>query len=172
MGSRERASYGTPHVGLGAHRQQDGPTTDLPYQSNVCARIRPTLPTTNRDGVSFHSDCIPLPPTSWQVSAGRVRQARWCGPELPGVFRADSVPQIGPIATVSASTAIAYPYPRRPGRSALAESGKHGGVDPNFPAYSGRTRCHPIRLYAFTQVTGLGPQALKFEKSAAFRYPY
>jgi hypothetical protein len=91
MGSRERASYGTPHVGLGAHRQQDGPTTDLPYQSNVCARIRPTLPTTNRDGVSFHSDCIPLPPTSWQVSAGRVRQARWCGPELPGVFRADSV---------------------------------------------------------------------------------
>ena len=31
-------------------------------------------------------------------------------------------------------------------RSVLAESGQHGGVDPNFPAYSGRTQRHPIRF--------------------------
>ena len=37
---------------------------------------------TNREGVSFHSDYIPPPPTSSQVSARRVRQARWRGPEL------------------------------------------------------------------------------------------
>ena len=47
---------------------------------------------TNRDGVSFHSDYIPPPPTSPQVSARRVRPARWRGPELPGVFRADPAP--------------------------------------------------------------------------------
>src|SRR5664280_1787967 len=58
----------------------------------VSARKRPTLPTTNRDGVTFHSDYIPPPPTSPQVSAARVRPARWRGPELPGVFRADSAP--------------------------------------------------------------------------------
>ena len=53
-----------------------------------------TLPTTNRDSVTFHSDYIPPPPTSPQVSARRVRPARWRGPELPGVFRADSAPPI------------------------------------------------------------------------------
>jgi hypothetical protein len=58
----------------------------------VCARKRPTLPMTNREGVSFHNDYIPLPPTSPQVSARRVRPARWRGPELPGVFRADPAP--------------------------------------------------------------------------------
>jgi hypothetical protein len=76
----------------GAPRQKDGPTTDLPYQSNVIARIRPTLPMTNRDSVSFHSDYIPPPPTHPQVSVRRVRQARWHGPELPGVFPADPAP--------------------------------------------------------------------------------
>src|ERR1035437_10855527 len=58
----------------------------------VSARKAPTLPTTNRDGVSFHSDYMPPPPTSPKVSARRVRPARWRGPELPGVFRADSAP--------------------------------------------------------------------------------
>ena len=58
----------------------------------VSARKGPTPPTTNRDSVTFHSDCIPPPPTSPQVSARRVRPARWRGPELPGVFRADSAP--------------------------------------------------------------------------------
>jgi hypothetical protein len=58
----------------------------------VSARKEPTPPTTNRDSVTFHSDCIPPPPTSPQVSARRVRPARWRGPKLPGVFRADSAP--------------------------------------------------------------------------------
>ena len=58
----------------------------------VSARKGPTPPMTNRDGVGFHSDCIPLPPTCSQVSAASVRPARWCGPELPGVFRADPAP--------------------------------------------------------------------------------
>jgi hypothetical protein len=75
-----------------ALRRLDGPTTNLRYQSKVSARKRPTLTMTNREGVSFHSDCIPLPPTSPQASARRVRQARWRGPELPGVFRADPAP--------------------------------------------------------------------------------
>jgi hypothetical protein len=58
----------------------------------VSARKGPTPPTTNRDSVTFHSDYIPPPPTSPQASARRVRPARWRGPELPGVFRADSAP--------------------------------------------------------------------------------
>ena len=58
----------------------------------VSARTGPTQPTTNRDSVTFHSDYVPPPPTSPQVSARRVRPARWRGPELPGVFRADSAP--------------------------------------------------------------------------------
>jgi len=53
---------------------------------------RPTLPTTNREGGSFHSDYIPPPPTSPQVSARKVRRARCHGPKLPGVFPADSAP--------------------------------------------------------------------------------
>jgi len=73
---------------------------------------------------------------------------------------------------VSVSTAIAYPYPRRARRSALPVSGQHGGVDPNFPAYSGRTQRHPIRFYAFMQVTGLRPKVLEIAKTAPFRYPY
>jgi hypothetical protein len=62
----------------------------------VCARKRPTLPMTNREGVSFHN--------------------------------------------------VYIPYPQRPRRSALGESGQHGGVDPNFRAYSWRTQRHPIRF--------------------------
>jgi hypothetical protein len=89
---RARAPYGTPHVSLlGASSigwPNDGPA--LTIESS--AGKRPTLPMTNRDGVSFHSDYIPPPPTSPQVSARRVRPARWRGPELPGVFRADSAP--------------------------------------------------------------------------------
>ena len=49
-------------------------------------------------------------------------------------------------AQVSASTTITYPYPQRPRRSALGESGQHGGVDPNFQAYSGRTQRRPMRF--------------------------
>jgi hypothetical protein len=64
------------------------------------------------------------------------------------------------------------PTPRRPRRSALRESGKHGGVDVNFPAYSGRTQRHPIRFYAFAQVTGLRPKALGIAKTAPFQYPH
>src|ERR1017187_1831585 len=58
----------------------------------VSAREGPTLPTTNRDGVSFHNDYIPPPPTSPQVSARKVRPARWREPELPGVFPANPAP--------------------------------------------------------------------------------
>src|ERR1035437_9262179 len=47
---------------------------------------------TNRDGVSFHSDYIPPPPTSSQFSARRVRPARWRGRELTGAFPADVDP--------------------------------------------------------------------------------
>jgi hypothetical protein len=49
----------------------------------------PALPTTNREGVDFHSDYIPLPLTCPQVSARRVQPARWREPELPHVFRTD-----------------------------------------------------------------------------------
>ena len=64
---RARAPYGTPHVSLlGASSigwPNDGPA--LTIESS--AGKRPTLPMTNRDGVSFHSDYIPPPPTSPQV---------------------------------------------------------------------------------------------------------
>jgi hypothetical protein len=117
------ASYGTPQVSLpGASCRLDGPTTNSRCQSRSLRSKRTDTPTTNHDGVDFHSDCIPLP--------------------------------------------------RRPRRSALRESGKHGGVDPNFPAYSGRTQRHPIRFYAFTQVTGLRPKARGIAKTAPFRYPH
>src|SRR5664279_1030398 len=56
-----RAPYGTPHVSLlGATSigwPNDGPA--LTIESS--AGRRPTLPMTNRDGVSFHSDYIPHP---------------------------------------------------------------------------------------------------------------
>src|ERR1035437_543851 len=64
----------------------------------VSARTGPTQPTTNRDSVTFHSDYVPPPPTSPQVSARRVRPARWHGPELPGVFPADPAPRLSRVS--------------------------------------------------------------------------
>jgi hypothetical protein len=50
------------------------------------------------------------------------------------------------------------PPPQRPRRSALAESGQHGGVDPNFPAYSRRTQRHPIRTTRFRSSQACDPK--------------
>jgi hypothetical protein len=63
------------------------------------------------------------------------------------------------------------PPPRRTRWSALGESGQHGGVDPNFPAYSRRTPTPPDPVYAFTQVTDLRPQALRIAKRRRFATP-
>jgi hypothetical protein len=72
---------------------------------------------------------------------------------------------------VSASTAITYPHPQRPRRSALAESGQHGGVDPNFRAYSGRTQRHPIRFTRFRRSQACDPKSLGPPKRRRFDTP-
>src|SRR5664280_1109188 len=90
----------------------------------VSARKGPTLPTTNRDSVTFHSDYIPPPPTSPQVIT-----------------------------------------------SGLAESGQHGGVDPNFPAYSGRTQRHPIRTTRFRSSQACDPKLWGSPKRHRFDTP-
>jgi hypothetical protein len=76
-----------------------------------------------------------------------------------------------PIATVSPSTAITYPHPQRPRRSALAESGQHGGVDPYFPAYSGRTQRHPIRTTRFRSSQACDPKLWGSPKQHRFDTP-
>jgi hypothetical protein len=76
-----------------------------------------------------------------------------------------------PIATVSPSTAIRYPHPQRPRRSTLAESGQHGGVDPNFPAYSGRTQRHPIRTTRFRSSQACDPKLWGSPKRHRFDTP-
>src|SRR5664280_300716 len=90
----------------------------------VSARKGPTLPTTNRDSVTFHSDYIPPPPTSPQVIT-----------------------------------------------SGLAESGQHGGVDPNFPAYPGRTQRHPIRTTRFRSSQACDPKLWGSPKRHRFDTP-
>jgi len=104
-----------------ALRRLDGSTTNCAISREVSARKGPTLPTTNRDGVSFHSDYIPLP--------------------------------------------------RRLRRSALAESGQHGGVDPNFPAYSGRTQRHPIRFMRLRRSQACDPKDWRSPKRCRFDTP-
>ena len=76
-----------------------------------------------------------------------------------------------PITMVSTSTAITYPHPQRPRRSALAESGQHGGVDPNFPAYSGRTQRHPIRTTRFRSSQACDPKLWGSPKRHRFDTP-
>jgi hypothetical protein len=76
-----------------------------------------------------------------------------------------------PIAKVSASTAITYPHPQRPRRSALGESGQHGGMDPNFLTYSARTSTRPSPPDAFAQVTGLRPKVPRTAKRHRFDTP-
>jgi hypothetical protein len=58
------------------------------------------------------------------------------------------------------------PYPRRPRRSALRESGKHGGVDPNFPAHSRRTQRHPIRTTRLRRSQACDPKSENRRNSA------
>jgi hypothetical protein len=77
-----------------AHRRLDGPTTNLRCQSRglrskrTDAARRPIAMVSASTAIAFS-----LPPTSPQViSARRVRPARWRGPELPGVLRADPAP--------------------------------------------------------------------------------
>jgi hypothetical protein len=72
---------------------------------------------------------------------------------------------------VSASTAITYPYPRRPRRSALAESGEHGGVDASFRAYSGRTQRHPIRFRRLRRSQACDPKLWGPPKRCRFDTP-
>ena len=75
-----------------ALRRLDGPTTNLRYQSRG-------LRSKGTDTADDQSRWCQLPqrlhtptPTSSQFSTARVRPARWHGPELPGVFRADPAP--------------------------------------------------------------------------------
>ena len=105
-----------------ALRRLDGPTTNLRYQSRGL-RWKPT------DTADDQSRWCRLPqrlhtptPRSPQVSAGRVRPARWRGSELPGVFPAVPAPPdqvhafpqvtgLGPKALRTAKTApFRYPY--------------------------------------------------------------
>jgi hypothetical protein len=63
------------------------------------------------------------------------------------------------------------PHPQRPRRSALAESGQHGGVDPNFRAYSGRTQRHPIRTTRFRSSQACDPKLWGSPKRHRFDTP-
>src|ERR1019366_446690 len=61
--------------------------------------------------------------------------------------------------------------PPSPRRSALAESGQHGGADPNFPAYSGRTQRHPIRTTRFRSSQACDPKLWGSPKRHRFDTP-
>jgi hypothetical protein len=94
-----RTGFPLPRVLRHTASQPAGRFVDWMVQRQTCAISQevpapkgPTRPMTNCDSVTFHSDYIPPPPTSPQVSARRVRPARWRLPELPGVFPADSAP--------------------------------------------------------------------------------
>src|ERR1035438_8981004 len=58
----------------------------------VSARKGATLPDDQSRWCQLPQRLHTPTPTSSQFSARRVRPARWLGPELPGVFRADSAP--------------------------------------------------------------------------------
>jgi hypothetical protein len=73
-----------------ALRRLDGPTTNLRYQSRGLRSKR--TDTADDQSRQCHLPQRLHTPKSPQVSARRVRPARWRGPELPGVFRADSAP--------------------------------------------------------------------------------
>src|ERR1035437_9665789 len=121
-----------------AHRRPDGPTTNLRYQSRGLRSKGPARPTTNRDGVSFHSDYIPPPPTSPKVSARRVRQARWRGPELPGVFRADfSATRFALRVYAGHRPATQSPEDRQNGAVSIPPSGIRRGPRIAFPQVRG-----------------------------------
>ena len=75
------------------------------------------------------------------------------------------------IAMVLDSTAIAYPYRRHTRRSARRQSGQHGDVDPNFPAYSGRTQRHPIRTTRFRSSQACDPKLWGSPKRHRFDTP-
>ena len=75
--SRSGTSYGEPTS------QRRGPERPIGF-----CRTQPPRHATvvKRDGVGFHRDCIPPPPTYPQVSAPAVRPARWCKPQLACAF--------------------------------------------------------------------------------------
>src|ERR1039458_4458215 len=58
----------------------------------VSARKGPTLPDDQSRWCQLPQRLHTPTPTSSQFSTARVRPARWHGPELPGVFRADPAP--------------------------------------------------------------------------------
>ena len=51
------------------------------------------------------------------------------------------------------------------------DSGRHGGVDPNFRTYSARTSTSRVSSSALAQVRGLRPKAEMTDSSTAFRIP-
>ena len=60
---------------------------------------------------------------------------------------------------------------QRPRSSAREESGQHGGVDPNFPAYSRRTQRHPIRTTRFRSSQACDPKLWGSPKRHRFDTP-
>ena len=69
-----------------------------------------------RDGVGFHSDCIPPPPSYPQVSAPTVRPAPWPGPKLPHAFPTNLEPaKAGPRVCAGHRPAAPEPDDRQNG---------------------------------------------------------
>ena len=89
-------------------------------------------------------------PVSASALISRIPSTGWSNDKTCAVGREVSARK-GPAPPMTNRESVSFhsdyipPTPNVPAGQPLRKSGEHGGVDPNFPAYSRRAQRHPIR---------------------------